>query len=63
MKLIRLVIISLLLSLVALSAWARPLVIEITEGIDSALPVAIVPFGWDSAAVIPVDVAEIVSSD
>lgn len=37
--------------------------IEITQGVDSALPIAIVPFGWDQAAAPPLNVAEIITSD
>lgn len=38
--------------------------IEITRAADSALPIAIVPFGWDSAGGrLPVDIAEVVAAD
>lgn len=51
------------LLLLATPIWSKPLVIEITEGIDTAVPIAIVPFGWESATVIPTDVAGVVTSD
>lgn len=38
------------------------LVIEITRGQTSAIPIAIVPFGSDSAS-LPIDVAEVISAD
>lgn len=63
MKSLKIIFAYLLLMLVGGPLWAKPLVIEITEGIDTALPIAIVPFGWENATVMPVDVAEVVSSD
>ena len=63
MRLLKVFGVSSLLFLLALPAWSKPLVIEITEGIDTALPIAIVPFGWESATVVPLDVTGIVSAD
>jgi TolB protein len=37
--------------------------IEITEGMEGALPIAVVPFGWTGPAPLPQDVAAVVSSD
>lgn len=37
--------------------------IEITEGVESTIPIAIVPFSWSGTGVAPVDVAQIVSDD
>jgi TolB protein len=37
--------------------------IEITEGIESALPIAVVPFALQGAAGVPVDVSFVVNSD
>jgi len=37
--------------------------IEITEGVESTIPIAIVPFGWDGSGEPPVDVAQIVADD
>ena len=39
------------------------LTIRITKGVDSAQPIAIVPFGWTSAGSPPTDIAEIVGAD
>lgn len=37
--------------------------IEITEGVESTIPIAIVPFGWQGLGDPPIDVAQIVSDD
>ena len=37
--------------------------IEITEGVESTIPIAIVPFSWEGGGAPPVDVAQIVSND
>jgi len=37
--------------------------IEITEGVESTIPIAIVPFGWEGSGEPPVDVAKIVADD
>ena len=37
--------------------------IEITEGVESTIPIAIVPFSWEGGGSPPVDVAQIVSDD
>lgn len=63
MKLIKALLLTILLSLVSAVSWSKPLEIEITKGIDTALPIAIVPFGWDSPTVLPLDIASIVTSD
>lgn len=52
----------LALSLFAVAAQAQ-LVIEITKPMDDAVPIAIVPFGWESAGAAPFDVAEVVAAD
>ncbi|HEX7113648.1 MAG TPA: Tol-Pal system beta propeller repeat protein TolB [Steroidobacter sp.] len=39
------------------------LVIEITKPQDDAVPIAIVPFGWESSGAAPFDVAEVVAAD
>jgi TolB protein len=39
------------------------LVIEITKSAEDAVPVAIVPFGWESSGAAPFDVAEVVAAD
>jgi len=57
---------SLVLSLACLTAHAQsaggPLVIRITQGVEGALPIAIVPFEW-AGAPMPTDIAQVVSSD
>src|SRR3990170_3858906 len=52
----------LALSLCAVAAHAQ-LVIEITKPMDDAVPIAIVPFGWEAAGAAPFDVAEVVAAD
>jgi TolB protein len=39
------------------------LTIEITRGQENAVPIAIVPFGWESTATPPFDIAEVVAAD
>jgi TolB protein len=51
-----------LLLLVATSVRAQ-LVIEITRGQEDAVPIAIVPFGWESTGAAPFDIAEVVAAD
>ncbi len=63
MKLLKYIVIGLVVAVLTTAAWSKPLEIEITQGIDAALPIAIVPFGWDSATVMPLDVAAVVTSD
>lgn len=50
------------LSLFAAAAHAQ-LVIEITKSAEDAVPIAIVPFGWESTGAAPFDVAEVVAAD
>ena len=47
---------------IGMSAEAQ-LVIEITKGQANAIPIAVVPFGWTSPNVQPIDVAEVVAND
>ena len=60
-KLYRLVFLMLLLA----SGSARAaLTIEITQGLEGALPIAVVPFGWSgAAAAAPENIAAIVTAD
>ena len=37
--------------------------IEITEGVESTIPIAVVPFGWQGSGEPPMDIAQIVSDD
>lgn len=39
------------------------LTIEITEGVDGALPIAVLPFDWQGEAAVPEDIAAIVAAD
>ncbi|MBB6092219.1 TolB protein [Povalibacter uvarum] len=50
------------LALAAVAAQAQ-LVVEITRGQENAVPIAIVPFGWESQGAAPFDVAEVVAAD
>jgi TolB protein len=51
-----------LLALLSTAARAQ-LVIEITRGQENAVPIAIVPFGWESTGTAPFDIAEVVAAD
>lgn len=51
-----------LLILVSFGARAQ-LVVEITRGQENAVPIAVVPFGWESSGAAPFDVAEVVAAD
>lgn len=42
---------------------AEPLTIEITSGIETALPIAIVPFGWHGPGQPPEDIQAIIAAD
>ena len=56
----------LLLSIAAaLPALAAPLTIEITQGAEGALPIAVVPFAWRGNAGTPPphEVGEVVAAD
>ena len=46
----------------AANTWAA-LTIEITQGMEGALPIAIVPFAWQGAGTEPLQISEIVSAD
>ncbi|MBC7983408.1 MAG: Tol-Pal system beta propeller repeat protein TolB [Candidatus Obscuribacterales bacterium] len=50
------------LTLASLGAQAQ-LVIEITRGQANAVPIAIVPLGWQGTAAAPYDIAEVVAAD
>ena len=58
--LIRIVFFGLMLVVGSANA-ANPLVIS--DGADRAIPVAVVPFGWQSGSVLPDDIAEIIGND
>ena len=52
----------LLLSLLGMAAQAE-LSIQITQGVDNPIPVAIVPFAWDGDGALSEDIAQIVIND
>ncbi len=56
-----------LLILILLLCWQpalfADLTIEITEGVEGALPVAVVPFSWQGKGAPPQDVAAVISAD
>jgi TolB protein len=54
---------ALALLLVASAAARAQLVIEITRGQENAVPIAIVPFGWEGSGAAPFDIAEVVAAD
>ncbi|MGH8265411.1 MAG: Tol-Pal system beta propeller repeat protein TolB [Steroidobacteraceae bacterium] len=52
------------LALAVLAQAARAeLTIVITKGNDEAIPIAVVPFGWNGVGPVPFDVAQITSAD
>ena len=58
-----LAVLAAVLALMATPVRAE-LQIQITEGVDKALPIAVVPFGWQgTGAAAPLDAASIVSAD
>lgn len=58
----RRLIISALLAFASFSASAE-LSIQITQGVDNPIPIAIVPFSWEGSGVLSEDVSQIVSND
>ncbi|HSG90005.1 MAG TPA: Tol-Pal system beta propeller repeat protein TolB [Pseudomonadales bacterium] len=57
-------VLSCLLVLLALAAPVHAdLTIEITQGVDNPVPLAVVPFGWDDVVPPPEDVGDIVRFD
>lgn len=53
----------LLFVLVFTQAARAELVIEVTQGRQSAIPVAVVPFEWSGAMALPEDVSRIINND
>lgn len=49
--------------LFAESLMAAELNIEITQGVDNPIPIAVVPFSWEGASALSEDVAAIVAAD
>lgn len=62
---VRSTITSIMALLVAISLGRAHavLTIEITQGIEGALPIAVVPFAWDGQTPPPQDIAQIVADD
>ena len=56
------ILLSFLLSLISLKAFAT-LEIVITEGVDSARPIAVLPFKWNGMTPPPENISGIVSAD
>ena len=54
---------TLLLALFAAQVARAQLVIEITKPGEDAVPIAVVPFGWESSGAAPFDVAQVVAAD
>ena len=59
---IRKIITLILFCLFSVKASAT-LTIDITQGVEGALPIAIVPFVWEGKEVLPEDVSGIVRAD
>src|SRR5690348_12720267 len=54
----------LLLLVLPVAAPQATLEIEITQGVSAAVPIAVVPFGWEGQGAAPaLDVADVVGSD
>lgn len=52
------------LCMLLMNQWAHAeLVIEITQGMDDAQPIAVVPFAWKGKGRIPTDIAGVVDAD
>jgi len=49
--------------LVVSCAVQAELVVEVTQGLDNAQPIALVPFEWKGSGRLPTDVASVVSAD
>jgi TolB protein len=64
-KLLKLITATLLLLILTANSQASNLTIEITEGIEGSLPIAVVPFKWtgDPASSPAHDVAQVISAD
>jgi TolB protein len=46
-----------------LQAQSQQLVIQITQGVDNPIPIAIVPFEWQGFGVLPENITDVVNSD
>ena len=61
-RLARRILSAFALLIVSVAAHAQ-LVIEITRGQENAVPIAVVPLGWESAGTAPFDVSEVIAAD
>ena len=61
-KLLRVMLVGWAFMLASQSLHAG-LTIEISQGVEGALPIAVVPFGWDGAQALPEDIGAIVAAD
>lgn len=52
-----------LISLLASNSYAQQLTIQITQGVDNPVPIAIVPFEWTGFGVLSENITDIVNSD
>ncbi|MEW8292025.1 MAG: Tol-Pal system protein TolB, partial [Candidatus Thiodiazotropha endolucinida] len=56
-----------LLILILILCWQpalyAELTIEITEGVEGALPIAVVPFSWQGKGAPPEDIAAVINAD
>ncbi|WP_394355896.1 Tol-Pal system beta propeller repeat protein TolB [Ectopseudomonas oleovorans] len=53
----------MLITCISLSAWAEEKNILVTSGADRAIPIAVVPFGWQGGSVLPEDMSQIIGND
>jgi TolB protein len=53
----------LLISLLVSNAYSQQLTIQITQGVDNPVPIAIVPFEWTGFGVLSENITDIVNSD
>ncbi len=53
----------LLFSLLVSNSYAQQLTIQITQGVDNPVPIAIVPFEWTGFGVLSENITDIVNSD
>jgi len=63
MVIVRRSLLGIVLMCVGIGAATAALRIEITGGVEEAVPIAVVPFGWDGAGTAPFDVGRMVSED
>ena len=52
-----------LFGLLASNSYSQQLTIQITQGVDNPVPIAIVPFEWTGFGVLSENITDIVNSD